>query len=162
MDGAMSPAAILSAMLALGGYAPDAGDAPEARRALYLPVAEAIAATARTPEEAAALVSDGFYESRFARYVLEGRCADGPRGARCDPDKHGVARARGAFQVWRYCKATDTRGEAKCVLSQMRLGLRRCSGWDGGFAALHGASCLWAPSQRRVQVMRKILAGWSK
>jgi hypothetical protein len=156
----MPPETILAAMIALGTYHADRGDTAEARRALLLPVAEAIASVARTNEEAAALVVGAWHESHFARYVLEGRCAEGPRGAQCDPDRHGVARARGAWQVWRFCKATDTRGEAKCVLDQMRLGVRRCAGWSGGFAALHGASCEWSPSAARVQTMRRVLAVW--
>lgn len=137
----------LALMLSLGGE-------PE----LIRPVAEVIDRVARTREERAALIADGWFESRFARYVIEGRCQDGPKGARCDPDKNGVPRARGVWQVWHYCKGQGTEAEARCVLSQMRLGLSRCGSWEGAFSALHGPGCGWSGARERVQLMRKLLA----
>ena len=50
---------------------------------------------------AALLIAKGKAESGFAQYVHEGRCTDGPIGARCDSDKHGVPRAHGLWQAWR-------------------------------------------------------------
>ncbi len=46
------------------------------------------------------LISKGKHESNFAAYVHEGRCNDGPVGARCDADRFGVARAHGPWQQW--------------------------------------------------------------
>ena len=154
----MTPQFVLAAILALGAYHADRDDSLESRGALLLPVATAIAAVARTPEEAAALVAQAWHETHFARYVLEGRCSDGPPGQRCDPDAHGVARARGPWQVWLVaCRAADVAGEAKCVLGQMRMGLARCSSWGGALASLDGQwRCGDAPA--RVQTMRKVLA----
>lgn len=48
----------------------------------------------------ALLLAKGRGESAFAAYVHEGRCQEGPVGARCDPDKKGVARAHGPWQQW--------------------------------------------------------------
>ena len=126
-------------------------------RDLAEPVASAIDGVTAVPEERVALVTDGWFESRYARYVLEGRCLDGPRGARCDPGKDGVPRARGAWQVWKFCKRTGMAGEARCVLDQMRLGRQRCASWEGAFSALHGPTCGWAGATRRVQMMRRLL-----
>lgn len=50
---------------------------------------------------AALLLGKGHFESDFAEYVHEGRCQDGPVGARCDSDAHGLARAHGPWQQWR-------------------------------------------------------------
>ena len=158
----MNAEVILLALLALPQYAADRDDSPEARCELYRPVAVAIAETARTPEQAAALITQAWHETRLARYVLEGRCQDGPRGARCDPDKHGVPRARGPWQLWRAaCKADDLRGQAKCVLGTMQLGLARCASWAGAFYALRGH---WACGEdaAREQTMRGVLARWGK
>lgn len=49
---------------------------------------------------AALLLGKGHFESDFAQYVHEGRCEDGPVGARCDAGKDGVARAHGPWQQW--------------------------------------------------------------
>lgn len=49
----------------------------------------------------ALLLGKGHFESDFAEYVHEGRCTDGPIGARCDSDRYGVPRAHGPWQQWR-------------------------------------------------------------
>lgn len=147
----------LSLMLFLPAFSGDAGDTQTARRELYRPVAEAIDRATSNPLERAALVADGYFESRFARYVLERRCSDGPRGMRCDPDKHGVPRARGPWQVWHYCHRDGLAGEAECVLDQMRLGRVRCASWEGAFSALKGGSCSWPGAVPRVQLLRRLI-----
>lgn len=159
----MQPVAfVLSAMLALPQFALDRADTAEERRALYLPVAEAIATVATTREDAAFLVAQGWHESRYARAVLTGHCSDMPRGMRCDPDRNGVARARGPWQSWRVaCRAEDVLGQARCVLGTAKLGLARCSSWSAAFAALSGRwTC--GESPRRVETMRGVLATWGR
>jgi len=47
------------------------------------------------------LLGKGHFESDFAEYVHEGRCTDGPKGARCDADKDGLPRAHGPWQQWK-------------------------------------------------------------
>jgi hypothetical protein len=49
---------------------------------------------------AALLLGKGHFESDFAEYVHEGRCSEGPVGARCDSDKQGHPRAHGPWQQW--------------------------------------------------------------
>lgn len=49
---------------------------------------------------AALLIGKGHFESDFAEYVHEGRCSEGPVGARCDADKNGLPRAHGPWQQW--------------------------------------------------------------
>ncbi len=49
---------------------------------------------------AALLIGKGRFETYFAQYVHEGRCAEGPVGERCDMDRQGRARAHGPWQQW--------------------------------------------------------------
>jgi hypothetical protein len=89
---------------------------------------------------------------------------DGPRGQQCDPDRHGVPRAHGPFQVWtQYCRRVDLVGEARCVLGQARLGRARCASWEGAFSALKSSHiCNWDGAARRVNTMRAVLAKWGQ
>jgi hypothetical protein len=157
----VTPAPILAALLALAPWHGDRSLSRAEREAMLRPVAEAIAAASRTREDAAFLVTQGWFESKYARAVLSGHCDEMPRGMRCDPDRNGVPRARGAWQLWSFCKATDVNGEARCVLGTAHLGLQRCGSWDAAFGALTGR---WACTMRpeRTHLMRKILAGWGK
>ena len=162
----MTPAVILAALLRLAPWHQD-HDAPEARRALLEPIAAAIAATARSREEAAALVAVGWSETKFARAVLEGHCDRMPAGSRCD---HG--RARGPWQVHAWCRDAwalpDGSPEAytpaaRCVLRALRGGLQRCSSWHGAMAALlGGGGCRdFARADAYEQTMRTVLGWWS-
>lgn len=108
--------AIFAALMRVPQHHTDHEDI-EARRARMMIVAESIVeATARLAcadqpascrpvnsnqrEVAALLIGKGKFESGFAAYVHEGRCHDGPRGARCDEGRDGVARAHGPWQQW--------------------------------------------------------------
>lgn len=159
----MITSTVLAAILRLG--------VADADPTLLEPVALAIVRAARTADEQAALVALGWHESRYARHVLEGRCADGPRGARCDPDADGRPRAAGPWQVWGWCSAAHgpptqetLDAGARCVLASLRSGLRACahvlSPWAGAFASLRGgrgsARCEWAPAGRRVETMQRV------
>jgi hypothetical protein len=159
---------ILTALLSLPTWYGDKDLSKEERRALIRPVAEAIHGVARTRDEAAALVSLAWHESRLASYVLEGRCHEGPPGARCDMDRKGKPRARGPWQVWKWCKAWDhpegsaesLRREARCALGALRTHRSRCGTWEGAFAGmggLGGRNCVSARSSQRVQTMRRVL-----
>lgn len=156
----MTPAQVLTALLALAPWHGDRDLSREERTAMLAPVAEAISATARTTEEAAFLIADASEESHLASYVLADRCMEGPRGEQCDPDRHGVPRAHGPFQAWvQYSHTKDLVGEARFVLGQARLGKARCASWEGAFSALHSSStCNWEGAARRVQTMRWVLA----
>lgn len=82
---------------------------------------------------AAALLTLGWAESRWARYVGEGRCSDGPRGARCDPDRHGRPQARGYWQLHRAaCPAIWLEPDGSSIV--LRLGAR-CAArrWAGAW-----------------------------
>ena len=110
-------AAILAVLLALPGHSTDTETSAQ-RLARLTTIAQAIdtatlrAACEGQPEPCRAIQSDrvlmaalllakGKAESGFAQYVHEGRCSDGPVGARCDSDKQGVPRAHGLWQAWR-------------------------------------------------------------
>lgn len=105
---------------------------------------------------AAAAVSLTYHETRLARYVLEDRCQDGPKGARCDDGK-----ARGAYQLWEVsCKRAyafpagsreSLHEETRCAVSRLALSYRRCSGRHPGgpYAGMYsayrggGSGCTW-------------------
>jgi len=158
---------VLAVMLMSPTYVGDRGDSPEARAALYLPVAEAIARVSGSLEDEAALVALREHETHFARYVLEGRCLDGPRDSRCDVDKKtGLPRARGPWQGWfRYCRAEGgsvLEQDARCAIQNLHSAKHRCAvrALDvtaGMFSGYKGASCLWPPAELRAITMRRIL-----
>lgn len=155
---------ILAAILSLAPYSFEEETA-ESRVALVTPVAWAIADATCDSTERAFLVAQAWHETKFARYVLEDRCHDGPVGARCD-----AGRATGPWQVHRWCKAAWSGdkhsrlvGGAKCALGLWRMGNARCKSHHGGFAAQYriGGSCKdsqqkWA---RRVSTMLRVRGG---
>lgn len=161
-------AAVLTTLLHLPHFGLDKGDTLAERTALLTPVAEAIEDASRGDEEmAAALVSLGFHETGFARYVIEGRCEDGPPGARCDADTRGRARAIGPFQVWGWCSAAwdapagsreSLLGGAKCAVRMLASGSSRCgkllaNQWTAAFAGYRSAKCQPLDSADRVKTM---------
>jgi len=171
----MTIEAILSVLLAFAPHVTDRDEPAEVRRARMRVVALVVAETAKgDPVRAARLIAQGHHESRFARYVGEGRCEDGPKGARCDPDKHGVPRARSYWQTWRVSCAgawdapagslAELRAAASCTDRLMRAGARRCSlnGFSvdhGAFAgARGGAACTGPWAERRSRTYRAALA----
>ena len=166
---------VLAAMLALPQYVGDRDDNPDKRSELYRPLAQTIAAEARgNRSKEAALVTLAWLESRLARYVLEGRCKEGPRGMRCDAHpRTGVPRARGAFQVWGWCRDAwrhpegsieSMRAEARCASRMLSAGLQRCRGrhpagdWAGAFSGYRNGACTWAPAAARARRMETVLA----
>ena len=112
-----------------------------------------------------ALVALGWHESRFARYVGDDRCLDGPVEARCDPHrKTGIPQAKGYFQahrsvcpqLWELEPASVEwiRYSARCASGRMSGAYLRCraravSPLAGAFAGYRGADCTWAPARRR-------------
>lgn len=155
---------ILAVMLSQPTWHGDMAETPEQRADLLRPVAMAIELATEDQTEQAALISLGWHESRFARYVIEGRCQDGPPGARCDN-----GRARSPWQLWRrscpYAWALaedDPRAlerSAACAVRLLRGARWRCrDGWRGAFAGYaRGASCTWAPASGRAETMGLVL-----
>jgi hypothetical protein len=166
--------AILSTLLARPVHVLDRDEPAESRKARFAVAAQGIALASKgNAHEAALLIAQFDGESKGARYVWEDRCHDGPPGARCDPDRKGVARARGAFQVWAYCKEAwaypvgsleEVTAAARCTLRLMRSGAKRCSanGYstiEGSFAgARGGAACVTKRTPERVRTYRWALA----
>jgi hypothetical protein len=163
---ALSPHAVLTVALSLSQYVGDRGDSPEQREALYLPVATAIAEVARTNAEAAMLLALAFHESGLARFVIEGRCSDGPPGQRCDGGK-----ARGVFQLHAAaCRdaweledgSTDSiRAEARCAIRLLRWNAdrgkdRTASRLRAAFAGYAARDWSWDGAAKRAETARKI------
>ena len=163
---AVSSTAVLAAALSLSQYVGDKVETLEQRSALYRPVAEAIAAVSRTNTEASLLIALAFHESGFARFVVEGRCADGPPGQRCDG-----GRARGVFQLhqsacpeaWKLegGSSQSVRAEAGCAIRLLRWNADR--GKDHAPSRLHAAFAgyaarewTWDGAAKRVETARKI------
>jgi hypothetical protein len=163
---AVSPDAVLAAALSLSPYVGDKIDTPEQRSTLYRPVAEAIAEVAKTKSEASILVALAFHESGFARFVIEGRCAQGPPGQRCDGGK-----ARGVFQLheaacreaWKLKDGSveSIRAEARCAIGLLRWNAER--GKDltptrvhAAFAGYAARGWDWDGAAKRVETARKI------
>lgn len=134
-------------------------------------VAAVVESVTADQRERAMLVALGWHESRLAAYVLEGRCQDGPKGARCD-----AGRARGPWQVHRWCRAAwaapdgsaeALRAGAVCALKALRHHGARCAGeartvLDGAFSGYAtGHACAWRGSAARVQTTRRLLGGAS-
>jgi hypothetical protein len=140
-------------------------DTVEERTALLRPLAQALVATTKDPEEMAALIAQPYMETKFARLVMTGHCDQMPAGIRCDG-----GRARGPFQVHGFCKAAwsvpdgtveSYRAGAACVRSTMRLGKMRCHTWDGAFAALQGTgNCKWDRADAYTKQQNQILTWW--
>lgn len=163
----VSSVVVLMVMLGLPGWSLDSDDTDEARARLYRPTAVAVAEVAASRTEAAWLVAQAWHETRYARYVLEDRCADGPPGARCD-----AGRARGPWQVHRWCSvawdesasdAVRLRAGAECALRGYRRGFQRCGTLAGAFAAQHSWSmsptwCTQRWAVRRAQTHRDVEA----
>lgn len=155
--------ATLAALLSLPQYAGDRhADTPEQRARLLRPVADAIAAVSRNRTEAAALVALGYAETAFARYVLDGYCYQGPVGARCDG-----GRARGAWQVWSWCRPLWTGPEnaegrhlagARCAVQRLRAGRTACpnDGYAGMLSHYGRGHCTWGPATKRAALMSTV------
>lgn len=145
-------------------------------------VADVIAATAaRRPggldpaETAAALLTIGFWESRFALYVGAGRCETGPVGARCDPDRKGVPRARTYWQLHRaacpsaWAEDPGSQAElvaaARCAAVLFSAARSRCGRYHkagpiaGAFSGYRSAQCEWRGAVRRQTMFWKVRGG---
>lgn len=158
----MNPAPILLTLLRLNLWAGDATEPPENRTARLQDIAVAIAGASANRTEAAALLALGEVETRFARYVSEDRCHEGPRGMRCDE-----GRSRSVWQLQRAaCPSLwelppgDQRATyvaAQCAVRLLRYGRAKCGSVAGAFAVYAGRPCkdrIGPPRERR---MRQVL-----
>lgn len=129
MNPAVSAIVVLKVFLMQAPFDWDRGLSVEERTELDRPYAEAVAKAAHTYWEAALLMSQAISETHMARYVIEGRCMQGPAGYRCDP-RHGVPRARGVWQLhetackraWALPESSyeSIMFEAECAMQSMR------------------------------------------
>jgi len=158
--------AVIAAAMSLSQYVGDRLETPEQRSALYRPVAEAIAEVSRTDAEASLLVALAYHESRLARFVIEGRCADGPRGQRCDGGK-----ARGVFQLHQSAcpeawvledgSTESMRAEARCAIRLLRWNAARGKGrapsrLHAAFAGYAARDWNWSGAAKRVATALRI------
>lgn len=158
--------AVLAVMLRQPPWSGDVAETPQQRRALYAPVAQTIADASTDTQEMAALATLAWHETRLARYVLEGRCKDGPASAQCDQ-----GHARGPWQVWPWCKdayryadgsAESRRAEARCALQMLGWGRKMCAdkgvapGWHSAYAGYRSLRCEELDAPKRLETHRRI------
>jgi hypothetical protein len=159
---------VLRVMLKQPQAVRDRADGPEARADLYRPLAHAIASATRNLNLVVALMAQSYYETKWARYVLEGRCKDGPPGERCDWSSVMKAPlARGPWQVHRWCRAAwDTddgspesyEASAACQLRLLKQHYAACKTWEGAFAGSWRGSCSSPTAKARAALMQEMLA----
>jgi hypothetical protein len=184
----------LAMLLALPPHFTDRDEPPDDRKARLTNVAHAIdAATLRATcvnqpidckhlgrtrkQLVAALITIGWHESKWARYVQEGRCLDGPVGSRCDDRGTGLPRARSPWQIERVAAPSlwatppgspEALHEGAWHAARLwAAAWRRCEGRAptpavGAFAGYGGTACVTprAPARaamfHRVQVRLKL------
>lgn len=123
-----------------------------------LPIARAIDLVARNNQERAALVTLGEFESKFARYVLENRCSDGPRKEKeCDS-----GRAKGPWQQWSFPTRKvpdDINIQADMAIRLLRGFYTKCGyTWEGAFSGYAtGGKCDWKNAKGREKRFYQIL-----
>jgi hypothetical protein len=158
---------ILAFWLALPGWYGDRHLTDAQRLDLWMPVAKTICRVAKTDTDRARAATQAYFEgSRLARYVIQGRCHQGPPGVRCDD---GLA--WGVWQVHRWCKRAwnkslpvhERRDAAlRCVLQAGRTGLRSCRGEQGWFSAQWSLHCTYRWAVRAAmarRLLKKLMAG---
>jgi len=175
--------AVLALLLSWPAYSAEpTPEAPEARQVRLTAATIAIteAASARPGnwqpvQVAAVLLTLGWYESRFAAYVGEGRCSEGPEDARCDP--HPVTKVPRARSYWQAHQSAcplawtlppgslaELRAAAGCA-SRLWVGAyyrcrRRTTDGPvaGAFAGYAGgaAGCRWDGGARRARKLLEI------
>lgn len=160
---------ILSALLSLPVYVGDRDEGDDPRRARLLELARAVDLAAPDTPTRAALLSAAYHESRLARLIGAGRCAELKTGEHCD---HG--RARGYWQLWSVAcpaayqypagSAESLRLEADCAARHLRAGRTRCAGsWAGAFSVYRGGGVCDRPSgAERERTRAAILYRWSR
>lgn len=161
--------AVLWALLTLTPWREDAQDPGEVREEMLRPWAEAIAATAVSYEHAAAMVAVGRHESRWARYILEGRCLDGPPGLQCDLKPNGEPWSIGPWQLRKVAcpeawePAASPYIHARCA-ARLLLGAKsRCAGihpggeWAGAFSGFN-VGCQWPGAVERERTRKSVLS----
>lgn len=168
-------ALVLSALLALS---PAWEDREEVGRADRLSmIADAIAHAADNDREiAAALITTGWWESRYSRRIHAGRCGRMECDAVHDIRGRVVAhRARSPWQVqasavvpyglWRRARGLTpeaTQAGADAAATALRWARARCK-TRLGMLALYatGKRCRWAPAHDRARMVDRIMDGWA-
>ncbi len=167
----MMAESVLAMILSLGIAQEDrAPELADRKREQLETVADSIAAVANTPELAAMLVTLGWYESKFATRIAEGRC----KPFECDR-----GRARGVFQIHRRAGMTDaewdgllgtgeepTLAAAREAARRVNAARARCRSlessqdWAAGvFSSLAGRGCVgnFKTRAQRVATFRRLL-----
>lgn len=170
MNTVVSAIVVLKVLLMQAPFDRDRSLSIEERAEFERPYAEAIAKAAHTYWEVALLESDAISETHMARYVIEGRCMDGPVGQQCDA-KHGAPQARGVWQLheeacrqaWAFPEASreSIMLEAECAIKLMRH--YSYTGRGHALTPNHAAFCgmgarpwNWAGADERVKLAKVI------
>lgn len=154
--------AVLAILMKFPEYEPEDAEAKRAR--LSIAAGAIVAASDGDVVRVGRLIALGRVESGFARYVGEGRCEDGPKDARCDPDQSGRPTSRTYWQQKeRTCPETWSHPEgsvdeiyaaARCADEKLRGGLNGCGTLAGAFGVYAGAGCNWLGGRPRARLSR--------
>jgi hypothetical protein len=123
---------------------------------------------------AAALVTIGWHESKFAQAIGRGDCQSLPKGMRCDN-----GRARSYWQLWKVsCPAgwaeehgssAELRQSSWCAARLLSSSYRFCfdddvplDPWARAFGRYAGRSCRWIGGSGRVRTMRRVLSSFDR
>ena len=163
--------ALLALLKMLPAHVTDADEPMAAREGRLALVAVAVSdATHSDMVRTARVIALGQSESGFARYVGEGRCAEGPVGSRCDPDRRGIARALGYWQQHRSAcprawalpigSVEQLRESARCADNLLRSALHRCKrrvadAEAGSFSGYRSWDCSWRGGAARAERSRR-------
>ncbi len=117
----------------------------------------------RPRELGLALVILGDIESHYARYVGDGRCHDGPRGARCDNGRsrtYWQAQERFCPAAWAHPQGSpaELTAAAWCAARALSVGHRFCGDWAGAFGRYAGGGCSWVGGQHRQKQLVRLMA----
>lgn len=109
-------------LVRLGAHYTDKSQTPENIETTRRKLSSAVDAATSRKRERAILLGLGWHESRFAAYVVEYRCQDGPKDSQCDKGK-----ATGPWQG-HYAPTNNTEADARIALDRFKSALRYCDG----------------------------------
>ena len=155
--GATPERSTYGALVRLGSHYTDHGEPESLRDHRRNELANAVDKATKRKSERALLLSVGWFESRFAGYVLAYKCSDGPgKEKECDKGK-----ASGPWQLHQ-APSYDLEADARVALDRLRAAKRYCKQdtWEAALSLYAtGKSCTWKGAAERVALMQKI-EGW--
>lgn len=168
MTPVVTPAQVLSALLALPPWVGDRAMSRDERAAMLENHARVWAEEAKNERQLAFLIAYSWEDTKNASHIVHGHCERMPKGERCD----GL-RARGVLSVHPWCRAMlrypagsveSLREETRCALRAAYGGIARCG--EHAQSPIHamfvgegglGVPCSSKKADERVKTYRRVL-----